>query len=259
MIDSLIPIRSARSCIVCSFRQCNECSAKRAALKRCCLSALPNHLILHLKRFEFDFEAMRTIKINDRFSFPMTINMHPYTKHGLQQPADKSEEKKSDEAAPVDGTAADTAAAAAPASDDSSPPVSDFDYRLSGILVHSGVADAGHYYSYVRSGSGADDDSWIELNDEIVTPFDPNNIPQAAFGGLEGPDSTSGTAYEHSQQNHNSNNKAATRDVKGAFHNTSHHSLAWLLSSRLPHTRAVLTASLNTDLLTFPLPCCWSD
>ena len=206
--------------------QCNECAAKRAALKRCCLSALPNHLILHLKRFEFDFEAMKTIKINDRFSFPMRINMHPYTKHGLQQQPTDNDEQKDDDAAPVDATAAtdsvpapdaDTASTAvtslSAATDDGSPPLSDFDYRLSGILVHSGVADAGHYYSYVRSGSGADDDSWIELNDEVVTPFDPSNIPQAAFGGVEGGDSSSHTGDAANQQHHNS--RAAVRDVKG--------------------------------------------
>ena len=78
--------------------QCNECAAKRAALKRCCLSAMPNHLILHLKRFEFDFEAMKTIKINDRFSFPMRINMHPYTKHGLAAAAAAARRRTATEA-----------------------------------------------------------------------------------------------------------------------------------------------------------------
>ena len=233
--------------------QCNECAAKRAALKRCCLSSLPNHLILHLKRFEFDFEAMKTIKINDRFSFPMRINMHQYTKHGLQQPPQPQQQPQpaaqqlaedgtapSERYAATDAVAvtsasagaADTATATATATaststiapvseaapDAASPAPSDFDYRLSGILVHSGVADAGHYYSYVRSGSGADDDSWIELNDEVVTPFDPNNVPQAAFGGLDASDysstHTSGTG-EHSHYQQTNSNKAAARDVKG--------------------------------------------
>ena len=138
------------------------CGEKRAALKRCCLSGLPAHLLLHLKRFEFDFDAMRKFKINDFFAFPMQLNLFPYTKEGL-------------------------AAASSSSSSSSSPPAPEpelaaYEYRLSGILIHSGVADAGHYYSYVRAGS---DGSWLELNDELVLPFDVSRIPQAAFGGSE--------------------------------------------------------------------------
>jgi ubiquitin C-terminal hydrolase len=42
---------------------CEKCGTKRDALKRTCIKTLPNTLILHLKRFEFDFDSMRKVKL----------------------------------------------------------------------------------------------------------------------------------------------------------------------------------------------------
>jgi hypothetical protein len=55
-------------------------------VKRLSLKALPRHLIIHLKRFEFDFETMQQAKINDRFEFPNEIDMFPYTLEGTHSP-----------------------------------------------------------------------------------------------------------------------------------------------------------------------------
>ena len=44
---------------------CERCNKKVSAVKRVCLKKLPDHLILTLKRFEFDFETMNKMKIND--------------------------------------------------------------------------------------------------------------------------------------------------------------------------------------------------
>jgi ubiquitin C-terminal hydrolase len=62
---------------------CSECNAKVDALKRCCVKNLPDNLIVHLKRFEFDLETMKRIKLNDSCQFPMILDMEPYTKEGL--------------------------------------------------------------------------------------------------------------------------------------------------------------------------------
>jgi ubiquitin carboxyl-terminal hydrolase 9/24 len=58
---------------------CEKCNKKVSALKRMCLKKLPNHLILVLKRFEFDFDSMQKVKINDMCEFPMTLNMEEFT------------------------------------------------------------------------------------------------------------------------------------------------------------------------------------
>ncbi len=43
---------------------------KQIAIKR-----LPNTLILHLKRLDFDFNTMLNVKLNDRIEFPNVLNM----------------------------------------------------------------------------------------------------------------------------------------------------------------------------------------
>jgi len=37
---------------------------------------LPPFLIVHLKRFEFDFETMTRRKLNDKFEFPLHLNLY---------------------------------------------------------------------------------------------------------------------------------------------------------------------------------------
>jgi len=54
-------------------------------------------------------------------------------------------------------------------------------YKLVGMLIHSGGADSGHYYSYIKERK--DDGRWLEFNDSLVSEFDIGRISEAAFGG----------------------------------------------------------------------------
>ena len=152
--------------------------------KRCSIKTLPNHLIIHLKRFEFDFDTLQQVKLNDRFEFPNELDMRPYTL-----------EARPDAAATA---AAATAAAAARAGvgaageskGDEEPsearPDSYYKYTLRGVVVHMGNAQGGHYYSFVqeRLGGGAGG-QWMEFNDTFVSPFDESEMEREAFGGQE--------------------------------------------------------------------------
>jgi ubiquitin carboxyl-terminal hydrolase 34 len=55
------------------------------AMKRVCIKELPRTLILHLKRFEFDLDFMKKVKVNDCCEFPTRLNMHPYTLAGIEE------------------------------------------------------------------------------------------------------------------------------------------------------------------------------
>lgn len=58
--------------------ECSGCTKKVMAVKRDCIKKLPKTLIVVLKRFEFDFDTMSKIKVNDQFDFPMEFNFEPY-------------------------------------------------------------------------------------------------------------------------------------------------------------------------------------
>merc|ERR1712228_868797 len=62
---------------------CDFCQKKTQTLKRQVLHTLPNTIFFHLKRFELNFETFRHEKSNQRFEFPLDIDLEPYTKEGL--------------------------------------------------------------------------------------------------------------------------------------------------------------------------------
>jgi ubiquitin carboxyl-terminal hydrolase 34 len=61
-------------------------------------------------------------------------------------------------------------------------------FELTGVLVHSGTAESGHYYSFIRERpSTGDKENWVEFNDDCVSPWDPSPecMGESCFGGLD--------------------------------------------------------------------------
>eukprot|EP01105_Mastigella_eilhardi_P014361 TRINITY_DN3272_c0_g1_i6.p1 TRINITY_DN3272_c0_g1~~TRINITY_DN3272_c0_g1_i6.p1 ORF type:complete len:2846 (+),score=628.82 TRINITY_DN3272_c0_g1_i6:898-8538(+) len=166
---------------------CEKCSKKVDAVKRDCLQHLPRTLVVHCKRFEFDLELMRRIKVDDRYEFPLRLNLEPYTKEGLAQ----REKKDGGSSYPTDGVdspAPTPSLTPSPASSSMSPPPQGCcEYELSGVLVHMGTADYGHYYSYARDRRTGD---WLCFNDTCVEKFDPAMVAEQCYGGVD-PSATS--------------------------------------------------------------------
>lgn len=120
---------------------------------RACIKDIPDNLIFHLKRFDFNLRTLQRSKINDYFSFPATIDMQPYT---IDHLSGTSPQGKADV------------------------------FELVGILVHSGTAESGHYYSYIRERpSSAAAPSWVEYNDDVVSQWDPSLMESSTFGGSD--------------------------------------------------------------------------
>lgn len=122
-------------------------------LKRTCLKTLPNNLIIHLKRFTYDFNTFASVKINSRFEFPHELNMKPYTLSGRNS----SENSEMNE--------------------------EDYIYTLSGIVVHSGSTQGGHYTSYIRNRVSMEKEQWFEFNDSRVDHVKKESIVEKCFGG----------------------------------------------------------------------------
>lgn len=61
-----------------------------------------------------------------------------------------------------------------------------FEYHLIGVTVHTGNADGGHYYSFIKERNalhGQQQDRWFLFNDAEVKQFDPSQIEAECFGG----------------------------------------------------------------------------
>jgi ubiquitin carboxyl-terminal hydrolase 34 len=59
-------------------------------------------------------------------------------------------------------------------------------FELVGVLVHSGTAESGHYYSFTRERpSNSEKENWIEFNDDTVSSWDPNYMETSCYGGVD--------------------------------------------------------------------------
>jgi hypothetical protein len=125
---------------------CEECNIKRTCHKRQIFKSLPNILVVNLKRFEFDYNTMLKYKLNNYFEFPFELDMKEYLIENHQETNTK--------------------------------------YELTGITIHFGFSDYGHYYDLIKSPDG----KWYKFNDNHVYEIDPNDIPHEAFGEKENED-----------------------------------------------------------------------
>jgi ubiquitin carboxyl-terminal hydrolase 7 len=90
---------------------------------------LPPVLQLHLGRFQYNFETDALETINNRFAFPLSIDLAPFLAKDLREIRSN---------------------------------VSD----LFGVLAHAGSVSGGHYYAFLRTSL---DPQWFEFNDTSVT------------------------------------------------------------------------------------------
>ena len=55
-----------------------------------------------------------------------------------------------------------------------------YKYNLKGTIIHSGTADDGIYYSFIKDRST---EKWYEFYDTSVRDYNPEKLPEDAFGG----------------------------------------------------------------------------
>ncbi|THG12020.1 hypothetical protein TEA_020733 [Camellia sinensis var. sinensis] len=107
----------------------------------------PPVLQLQLKRFEYDF--MGTTMINDRYEFPLQLDLDRENGKYLSPEANKSVRNL---------------------------------YTLHSVLVHSGGVHGGHYYAFIRPTLS---DQWYKFDDERVTKEDVKRALEEQYGGEE--------------------------------------------------------------------------
>eukprot|EP00090_Calanus_glacialis_P047045 TRINITY_DN9530_c0_g1_i3.p1 TRINITY_DN9530_c0_g1~~TRINITY_DN9530_c0_g1_i3.p1 ORF type:complete len:2633 (-),score=502.34 TRINITY_DN9530_c0_g1_i3:271-7929(-) len=154
---------------------CEKCSIKRNTTKRMCIRSLPQTLVIQLKRFHYDWETNRALKFDDFFEFPWVLDMGPYTAEGISAQEDRDNfQSKLSPGLNLNTSLKDVTN----------------NYDLVGVTVHSGQANAGHYYSFIKDRRGnsvtnANKNKWFKFNDTTVEGFEmtDENLEAECFGG----------------------------------------------------------------------------
>ena len=141
---------------------CEKCNTKVKAEKYTSFEYFPKILFLQLGRFYYDFTTEQREKINDRVPFPLILNCNKYLKE-YKDIIYNEKESENDEYC----------------LDDSEEKINNYIkegnnvYELFSIVIHSGSANGGHYYAYIKS---FEDGDWYCFNDGNVSIVDKNNI-----------------------------------------------------------------------------------
>lgn len=164
---------------------CDKCKENTDTILKSAISTLPNVLILSLKRFDLDYNTFETVKLNSRCAFGQTLNMKQYSLDAIEvlEKAEKGKVIESDSSNTME--LEENHIEATVIADDplSCLPDENYEYRLVGVLVHAGVAQGGHYYSFIKDRLNGADEKWYRFDDEDVTPFDSALIEVECFGG----------------------------------------------------------------------------
>lgn len=166
---------------------CETCQKKVTITKRNSLAVLPNVLIIHLQRIFYNYEYDRNEKINSKLEFPQVLNLKNYCieeimRRNKVQRGEAEAEYENDE---IYQKSAET-----------------YEYHLTGVNVHIGSADAGHYFSYINTIRNGESDqmsydpnneahqtSWLKFNDSYVSKFNYSKLEEECFGGSMNQDS----------------------------------------------------------------------
>jgi ubiquitin C-terminal hydrolase len=195
-----------------------EAGRKVDAIRRCSIRDLPSTLIIHLKRFEFDLETMDRKKVNDFITFPMDLDMFPYTEEGISTKEQRLQGNVPDTEAEILNAGGEDDNEGYDLDSDVDPnlppspsrqravsqtasrnhPANYYQYHLIGVVAHVGAIDRGHYYSFIKERQSQ---KWYEFNDRNVFPFSAEAIPNECFGGEETVNSANGQTTRMKQNN----------------------------------------------------------
>jgi ubiquitin carboxyl-terminal hydrolase 9/24 len=106
---------------------------------------------------------MSKIKVNDRCDFPMELDMQEYSQAKISR--DDLIKKMEKESWTKEDLTEDQLIVL---NREIAPEY--FKYKLKGVVVHDGMADYGHYYSFIKDREGSEDgENWYCFNDTIVS------------------------------------------------------------------------------------------
>ncbi|CAF0953347.1 unnamed protein product [Adineta ricciae] len=170
---------------------CAKCQEKRTTIKRLCIKKLPPLLCIQMKRFGFDWENNRALKFDDYFKFPLVLNMEPYTLDGVNKRESFVEHEDTTNNENLINSSVlntDENKSLPRTTGNLSNGMPTINYELIGIVIHSGQANAGHYYSFikdVRRRHSNNTNQWYRFNDTSVEEIQLTEqmLEEECFGG----------------------------------------------------------------------------
>ena len=183
---------------------CSGCNRTVDLQKRTMIASTPNILIVHLQRICFNFDTFQNDKINSFCEFPNVLDLKPFSFHEVMRKENRLKEQQEVEETGLSNQqqnneeemTEEELAAKREAEEETAEPEQDdcYEYKLVGVNVHSGTANAGHYWSYINTNRGTDEkqgdtewiktevDPWMEYNDSRVSDWEFKELKARTFG-----------------------------------------------------------------------------
>eukprot|EP01060_Flectonema_neradi_P026077 TRINITY_DN3492_c0_g3_i2.p1 TRINITY_DN3492_c0_g3~~TRINITY_DN3492_c0_g3_i2.p1 ORF type:complete len:1286 (+),score=262.54 TRINITY_DN3492_c0_g3_i2:306-3860(+) len=163
---------------------------KHPAKRGCIFKKLPPVLMCHLKRFDFDMEKLKQVKVNERFTFETEIDLTNYVEAKSGATPQTTPQKNGPTTpqtaclSPVDPDLPRTGTDGSHCSLGSRQgtffvePEERHIYCLHSVMVHSGSIFGGHYVGYIRPNQGP----WMKFDDSRVTQVTEQEAVENNFG-----------------------------------------------------------------------------
>eukprot|EP00929_Paragymnodinium_shiwhaense_P046729 TRINITY_DN23778_c0_g1_i1.p1 TRINITY_DN23778_c0_g1~~TRINITY_DN23778_c0_g1_i1.p1 ORF type:complete len:864 (-),score=128.04 TRINITY_DN23778_c0_g1_i1:132-2654(-) len=116
---------------------CTKTKQPERSLKKIDIWSAPECLVVHLKRFSTDLSGEPLDKVETRVDAPIELDMSPYVRGCKNGGAQ---------------------------------------YRLYGVVNHSGTLTYGHYTAYALCGDGGEGRKWYHYNDSSVSRIDESQV-----------------------------------------------------------------------------------
>lgn len=180
---------------------CEKCNKKCDAHKGLKFLSFPYLLTLQLKRFDFDYNTLQRIKLNDKMTFPEILDLNGLLEEREKVSPSNTEERECQSDSGAENEDSDPSNANSDETDDAidegidvehatseSSHLSDkhkgpYIYKLFSIMVHSGTASGGHYYAYICN---FEDNKWYCFNDQQVSRITQEDIKKTYGGSSSG-------------------------------------------------------------------------
>jgi ubiquitin carboxyl-terminal hydrolase 34 len=177
--------------------ECEKCQKKVDISKRTLIAHTPSVLFVHLQRLVFNFDTFQNDKVNTLCEFPDVLDLKPYSFYYNMEKEGRLKKKQDDQEDDDDEEEVDEEELKKRAEEQKSWPEEEscYEYKLVGATIHSGTANAGHYWSYINTKRGneenegsedwihTDIDPWMEFNDSTVRDLDFKKVQEDGYGG----------------------------------------------------------------------------